>query len=49
MDLREFRVVVRIVNRVAKRALFAEEQMVAREGQWKRIAAVRLLYQLGLS
>ena len=41
MDLREFRVVVRIVDRVAKRALFAEEQMVALEGQcaeWKRIA-----------
>jgi hypothetical protein len=29
MDLREFRVVVRIVDRVAKRALFADEQMVA--------------------
>ena len=41
MDLREFRVVVRIVDRVAKRALFAEEQMVALEGQcaeWRRIA-----------
>ena len=41
MDLREFRVVVRIVDRVAKRALFAEEQMVALEGQcaeWKRLA-----------
>ena len=41
MDLREFRVVVRTVDRVAKRALFAEEQMVALEGQcaeWKRIA-----------
>lgn len=41
MDLREFRVVVRIVDRVAKRALFAEKQMVALEGQcaeWKRIA-----------
>jgi len=41
MDLREFRCVVRIVDRVAKRALFAEEQMVALEGQcaeWKRIA-----------
>ena len=39
--MREFRVVVRIVDRVAKRALFAEEQMVALEGQcaeWKRIA-----------
>ena len=42
MDLREFRVVVRIVDRVAKRALFAEEQMVALEGQcaeWKRLTA----------
>ena len=41
MDLREFRVVVRIVDRVAKRALFAEKQMVALEGQcaeWRRIA-----------
>ena len=41
MDLREFRVVVRIVDRLAKRALFAEKQMVALEGQcaeWKRIA-----------
>ena len=41
MDLREFRVVVRIVDRVAKRALFAEKQRVALEGQcaeWKRIA-----------
>ena len=41
MDLREFRVVVRIVDRVAKRALFAEKQRVALEGQcaeWRRIA-----------
>ena len=41
MDLREFRVVVRIVDRVAKRARFAEKQRVALEGQcaeWKRIA-----------
>ena len=41
MDLREFRVVVRIVDRLAKRALFAEKQMVALEGQcaeWRRIA-----------
>lgn len=41
MDLHEFIRMTTIINRLAKRALFAEEQMVALEGQcaeWKRIA-----------
>ena len=41
MDLHEFIRMTTIINRLAKRALFAEKQMVALEGQcaeWKRIA-----------
>ena len=41
MDLHELRVAARLIDGLAKRALFAEKQMVALEGQcaeWKRIA-----------
>lgn len=41
MDLPEFIRMTTIINRLAKRALFAEKQMVALEGQcaeWRRIA-----------
>ena len=41
MDLHELRVAARLIDGLAKRALFAEKQMVALEGQcaeWQRIA-----------
>ena len=41
MDLHELRVAARLIDGLAKRALFAEKQMVALEGQcaeWRRIA-----------
>lgn len=41
MDLQELRTAARLIDRLAKRALFAEKQMVALEGQcaeWRRIA-----------
>ena len=41
MELHELIHMTTLINRLAKRALFAEEQMVALEGQcaeWKRIA-----------